>query len=55
MKVKKLIFVCGFYNYLGINEEYDAVDIKTIKENNLVDLNAILEFWTGGITIILIK
>lgn len=25
-KVKKLIFVCGFNNYLGINEEYDAVN-----------------------------
>ena len=23
LKVKKLIFVCGFNNYLGINEEYD--------------------------------
>ena len=23
---KKLIFVCGFNNYLGINEEYDAVN-----------------------------
>lgn len=26
IKVKKLIFVCGFNNYLGINEEYDAVN-----------------------------
>ena len=26
VKVKKLIFVCGFNNYLGINEEYDAVN-----------------------------
>ena len=26
LKVKKLIFVCGFNNYLGINEEYDAVN-----------------------------
>ena len=39
MKVKKLIFVCGFNNYLGINEEYDAVNnsmyfdnIENIKE-----------------------
>ena len=24
VKVKKLIFVCGFNNYLGINEEYDS-------------------------------
>ena len=26
VKVKKLIFVCGFNNYLGINKEYDAVN-----------------------------
>ena len=26
VKVKKLIFVCGFNNYLGINEDYDAVN-----------------------------
>ena len=26
MKVKKLIFVSGFNNYLGINEDYDAVN-----------------------------
>ncbi len=26
IKVKKLIFVCGFNHYLGINEEYDAVN-----------------------------
>ena len=26
IKVKKLIFVCGFNNYLGINEEYDTVN-----------------------------
>lgn len=26
VKVKKLIFVCGFNNYLGINEEYDTVN-----------------------------
>ena len=39
VKVKKLIFVCGFNNYLGINEEYDAVNnsmyfnnIENIKE-----------------------
>ena len=25
-KVKKLIFVCGFNNYLGINSDYDAVN-----------------------------
>ena len=26
IKVKKLIFVCGFNNYLGINEEFDTVN-----------------------------
>ena len=26
IKVKKLIFVCGFNNYLGINPDYDAVN-----------------------------
>lgn len=26
IKVKRLIFVCGFNNYLGINEDYDAVN-----------------------------
>ncbi len=26
IKVKKLIYVCGFNNYFGINEEYDAVN-----------------------------
>ena len=25
-EVKKCIFVCGFNNYLGIDEEYDAVN-----------------------------
>ena len=26
VKVKRLVFVCGFNNYLGINEEYDNVN-----------------------------
>lgn len=26
IKVKRLVFVCGFNNYLGINEEYDNVN-----------------------------
>ena len=26
LKVNKCIFVCGFNNYLGIDEEYDAVN-----------------------------
>ena len=28
IKVKKLVLVCGFNNYLGINEEYDAVNMS---------------------------
>ena len=34
IKVKKLVFVCGFNNYLGINEEYDTVN-KTMYFDNL--------------------
>ena len=37
VKVKKLIFVCGFNNYLGINEEYDAVN-KSMYFDNLEDV-----------------
>ena len=37
VKVKKLIFVCGFNNYLGINEEYDAVN-KSMYFNNLQEV-----------------
>lgn len=37
IKVKKLIFVCGFNNYLGINEEYDNVN-KTMYFDNLEDI-----------------
>lgn len=33
VKVKKLIFVCGFNNYLGINEEYDAVNESMYFDN----------------------
>ena len=33
IKVKKCIFVCGFNNYLGINEEYDAVNESMYFEN----------------------
>ena len=33
VKVKKLIFVCGFNNYLGLNEEYDAVNSSMYFEN----------------------
>ena len=37
IKVKKLIFVCGFNNYLGINEEYDTVN-KSMYFDNLEDV-----------------
>jgi len=37
VKVKKLIFVCGFNNYLGINEEYDNVN-ESMYFDNLSDV-----------------
>lgn len=37
IKVKRLVFVCGFNNYLGINEEYDAVN-KSMYFDNLSDV-----------------
>lgn len=37
IKVKRLIFVCGFNNYLGINEEYDSVN-ESMYFNNLEDI-----------------
>ncbi len=37
LKVKKLIFVCGFNNYFGINEEYDTVN-TTMYLDNLEDV-----------------
>jgi len=37
LKVKKLIFVSGFNNYLGINEDFDAVN-KTMYFENLEDV-----------------
>ena len=33
IKVKKLIFVCGFNNYLGINEEFDTVNKPMFCDN----------------------
>ena len=51
IKVNKLIFVCGFNNYLGINEEYDAVN-KTMYFNNLHDVkqfaNEIICFYSDN-------
>ena len=37
LKVKRLIFVCGFNNYLGINEEYDNVN-ESMYFDNLEDV-----------------
>ncbi len=37
LKVKKLIFVCGFNNYFGINDEYDTVN-KTMYFENLEEV-----------------
>ena len=37
IKVKKLIFVCGFNNYLGIDPDFDAVN-ESMFLNNLVDI-----------------
>ena len=37
IKVKRLVFVCGFNNYLGINEEYDNVN-ESMYFNNLSDI-----------------
>ena len=37
IKIKKLISVCGFNNYLGINEEYDNVN-ESMYFDNLKDV-----------------
>ena len=37
IKVKRLVFVCGFNNYLGINEDYDQVN-KSMYFDNLLDI-----------------
>ena len=37
INVKRLVFVCGFNNYLGINEKYDAVN-KSMYFDNLEDI-----------------
>ena len=33
IKVKRIVSVCGFNNYLGINEDYDAVNNSMYLEN----------------------
>ena len=51
IKVKKLIFVCGFNNYLGINEEYDNVN-ESMYFDNLEDVkkyaNEIICFYSDN-------
>ena len=51
IKVKKLIFVCGFNSYLGINEEYDNVN-KSMYFDNLQDVkqyaNEIICFYSNN-------
>lgn len=42
IKVKRLIFICGFNNYLGINEEYDTVN-KSMYFNSLSDIKKYCE------------
>ncbi len=42
IKVKRLIFVCGFNNYLGVNEEYDTVN-ETMYFDNLKDVKALAD------------
>lgn len=37
IKVKRLVFVCGFNNYFGINEEYDTVN-ESMYFDNLADV-----------------
>jgi len=51
VKVRKLIFVCGFNNYFGINEEYDTVNVTMYLENlEEIDLYAdqIICFYTNN-------
>lgn len=51
VKIKKLLFVCGFNNYLGINEEYDAVN-NSMYFDNLKDVkqyaNEIICFYSDN-------
>lgn len=37
IKVKRLVFVCGFNNYFGIDKDYDAVN-ESMYFDNLVDV-----------------
>lgn len=42
IKVKRLVFVCGFNNYLGINYDYDTVN-KSMYFDNLSDIGKYCE------------
>lgn len=37
IKVKRLVFICGFNNYLGLNEDYDKVN-ESMYIDNLSDI-----------------
>lgn len=37
IRVKRLVFVCGFNNYFGINEDYDTVN-ESMYFDNLADI-----------------
>lgn len=41
IRANKLIFACGFNNYLGINEEYDAVN-RTMYFDNLQNVKQLV-------------
>ena len=51
IKVKKLIFVCGFNNYLGIDDDFDSVN-KSMFIDNLSDIknycNEIICFYSDN-------
>ena len=42
IRVKRLVFVCGFNNYFGINEEYDKVN-HTMYFDKLKDVKGLAE------------
>ena len=47
LKVKRLVFVCGFNQYLGIDEEYDAVN-QSMYFNHLEDIKNFCDDIGGG-------
>jgi len=51
IKVKRLVLVCGFNNYLGIDEDYDAVN-ESMYFDNLKDIknycNDIVSFYSDN-------